>query len=114
MKNSSFLLLPFFLLFGLCAPALSYDHVETVNVGKIVVYGNSGAANYFTKADGSDFAHCTNSTKNMWIDSSYVTTEGRQAILSTLLTAKTTQTPVTIYYVVDQTGTCLYQIVSLD
>lgn len=105
-------ILGFFTLL-ICIQSLAYDsQVSGVQVGLIRTYGNLGLS-AFTRADGQAFPGCTKQPTHMWVDSSFVTADGGKSIMSILLSAKATKTPVTVYYVTAD-GYCRFHIVDLE
>jgi hypothetical protein len=95
-------------------PSYAYDHtISDVPVGLIRVYGNYAGVEAFTRSDGAVFPGCTTDTATMWVDPTYVTTDGAKAILAVLLAAKSTQSLVRIYYTTAD-GNCRFQIVEIE
>lgn len=91
----------------------AWDHdVSGVSVGLIRTYGNAGVST-FRKADGSAFPGCTTDATNMWADSTYLTADGRKALLAVLLTARTTNSSVRVYYTTAD-GYCRFQVIDLE
>lgn len=82
-------------------------------VGAVHVYGNASGAAFITRQDGSNFPHCTAQPNVAWVDGNFVTPDGAKSVLSTLLFAKATNNDIQVYYVVDASGNCRYQIVTL-
>ena len=61
----------------------------------ILVDGN-GVLRYFTVKE--TIAVCTLQTSHFWLNTSYVSSDGLQAMLSILLTAKAMNKQITVYY----------------
>jgi hypothetical protein len=97
----------------LCGQVFAYDHsVSGVLVGSVRVFGSFGLA-AMTRADGGAFTGCVNDSTTMWADESFLTTDGAKALLATLLSAKASGSPVTIYYTTAD-GYCRMQIIQID
>jgi hypothetical protein len=112
MKNKVWQLL---LLCLLLSPAAGYawDHeVGGVSVGLIRTYGNAGVST-FRKADGSAFPGCSSDAASMWADSAYLTADGRKALLAVLLTARTTNSTIRVYYTTAD-GYCRFQVIDIE
>lgn len=104
------------LLIAAMASHPSYAYAQVVSdvpVGSIRVFGNNPGVEAFVRSDGAAFPGCTSDTGTMWIDPNYVTADGNKATTALLLTAKSTQSLVRVYYTTAD-GYCRFQIVELE
>ena len=53
----------------------------------------------------------TAGTNSMWVDANYVTEDGAESFLSILLSARARGEEIRVYYDVDASGYCRYQII---
>ena len=67
----------------------------------------------FRKADGSAFPGCSSDAASMWADSAYLTADGRKALLAVLLTARTTNSTIRVYYTTAD-GYCRFQVIDIE
>ncbi len=93
--------------------AQAWTYSEVTKIGLVRVYTNKPGISGFERADGANFAHCTNSPHHMYSDFLYYTPEGIKAALAVLLTAKATDKDVTVYYNVDSDGYCRFELVDI-
>ena len=49
----------------------------------------------------------------MWADSAYLTADGRKALLAVLLTARTTNSTIRVYYTTAD-GYCRFQVIDIE
>lgn len=92
---------------------LAYDHfVSGVVIGSVRVHESLGFSS-FARADQGTFPGCSQQPGTMWSNTSTRTVDGSKALLSTLLMAKATRAPVTIYYTTTD-GYCRVEIIDLE
>lgn len=88
------------------ATAQSYTYQTAAMVGYVQVSGGRAGVAVWTQKDGTTFPHCTAQPTHMWVDTVGVSEESAKSTLAVLLTAKTTDQSVMVYYSVDATGHC--------
>ncbi len=112
LKCTIFLLV--FLMLFLPSFALAYDHVFVTKVGFVRVFSNSPGVSAFGREGNAAFPECTTGPTSMWTDSNYSTPEGRKASLAILLAAKGLNANVTVYFNVDTSGNCRFEVVDIN
>ena len=100
-------------LLGTLNLAIAYDYSVQTEVGKISTSGTSPGANNFTRVNNVAFPNCTTSPTVMWSDPNN-TSDGKKTVLAALLTAKALGRTVNVYYHVDGSGYCRYEIVEVN
>ena len=105
---------------GFTSPVFAYTHIVTMDVWKITASANSTGAIWFNRAGAVPFAGCNKAlmwTPNPSLDPNVPafqpTAEGLEAVMATLMLAKATGSQVSVYYHVDTSANCRYEIVTL-
>ncbi len=87
------------------AVAQTYTHSAVASVGYVQASGARGGVTVWKQKGNTPFPACTADPSQMWI-SSAVTEQSTNAMLAILLTAKSLDQSVTVYYVVEASGYC--------